>query len=133
LRWGLVSADPPIPHTDDALGAIGNFLTVRHQNESHAFVAMQVLEEIEHLSRSVGIEVAGRLVGEQQHWIVSQRSRNSDTLPFANRKLRWSMMEAMAHAHELQQLLRFSAPLPCTQRPLEHGDLHILERGQGRQ
>ena len=44
MSKAFLRVDPPVPHSDNAFGALRHFLTVRYQNDGHALVAVQVSE-----------------------------------------------------------------------------------------
>ena len=79
------------------------------------------------------IQIAGRLIGQQQLRIVGQRPRDRHALSLAHRKLGRQMSGAMRHPNQVQQLGRLFRALLRAERCLEHRDLNILERRQRRQ
>jgi hypothetical protein len=81
-----------------------------------------------------GIEVAGRLVGQQQHRLVGQRPGDGDALLLAARQLRRPMLEALAKPQPLQQRSASPRLRVLARRPgdeLGNGD--VLHCGELRQ
>ena len=89
-------------------------------------------QQVDDLLAGRAVQVAGRLVGEQDRRIVGQRARDRHALLLAARQLRRIVMAAIARAR-----LRRAAPRPARRRRRHAGDLHrhehVLERGQRRQ
>jgi hypothetical protein len=54
----------------------------RHKDRRAA--AIDVEENVENVGARVGVEVAGRLIGQQHLWIVDERPRNRDALLLAS-------------------------------------------------
>ena len=67
--------------------------------------------------RGARIEIAGRLVGKQQSWVVDQGPRNRHPLLLAARELTWRIALALAQTEELERSTcarrRGSWPLPA--------------------
>ncbi len=60
---------------------------VRHEHDGQAVGSVQVAQHGDDLGAGVRVEVAGRLVGEQQLGLVDERARDRDALLLASRKL----------------------------------------------
>ena len=72
-----------------------------HQNGVAGLV--QLTEQIDHDLFVGFVQIAGRLVGQNQFRLIDQRARDSHTLLFASGKLRWQMRQAFAEADTLQR------------------------------
>ena len=59
-------------------------------------------QHLEHLRRGVGVEVAGRLIADDQHRITCQRARDRDPLLLTTRQLRRQMIELVPQPDELR-------------------------------
>ncbi len=66
-----------------ALGALGGARVVRHHHDGLAVIAIERLQEIENLVAGLAIEIAGRLVGEQQRGVGDNGAGNADALLLA--------------------------------------------------
>src|SRR4051812_25360870 len=67
--------DPAVAHADDPVRGLGDLVVVRDQQDRLS-VRVQPLEELEHLSTTVRVERAGRLVGEEERRLVGERPRD---------------------------------------------------------
>ena len=89
-----------------------------------------VQQQIEHVAPVRAIEIAGRLVGEDQRRIVGQRARDRNALLLAARELRRIVMAAIVQPDFVEQRLR------ARRRIAPAGDLHrhldVFDRGQRR-
>ena len=63
-------------------GVLGDVLFVRHQHDGDAF-AVEVVKYTHDLFAGLAVEVAGRLVGKDQPWLVDQRPGNGHALLLA--------------------------------------------------
>ena len=66
------------------------------------------MEQLEHALRGARIEIAGRLVCQQQRWTGHQRTGNGDPLLLATRDLRGFLVGERAEADLLEQGARQS-------------------------
>src|SRR5262245_54341309 len=78
--------DPAVAEADDAVAVGGVLLRVRDLDDRHA-LGVERLEEAHDLAPLVGVEVAGRLVGEQQLGFRDERPGDADELLLAAREL----------------------------------------------
>src|SRR5580658_6624017 len=82
------------------------FRAVRYDDENGLLPLMQIEQQIsDYVGRRL-IEVARRLVAEQQKRLADQCAGQRDALLLAARKLRGAMVEAIAQPHLLEQLAR---------------------------
>ena len=63
------------------------------------------LEELGDVDTRGRIKRSGRLVGEENVWLVSHGSRDSDTLALTTGKLPWEMLRAVSEAYSLKNFL----------------------------
>ena len=68
--------------------------------------SLELVEERQHRLGVHGVEVAGRLVAQQQGGGAEQRARDRDALLLAARELRRQEVAAVAHADALERGLR---------------------------
>src|SRR5262249_13316037 len=95
-RAALDSIDP-IGHADD-------LTTVRHHHDGPAGLARERVEQIEHTRRRLGVEIAGRLIGENQRRVMDQRSRDGDALLLASREPLGIALAPAAQTDAIEQL-----------------------------
>ena len=92
-----------------------------------AALPVEAPQERKHLGRARRVEVAGRLVGEEQGRLVHQRPREGDALLLAAGELHRPMVRALGQADHVERLQR-RALAPCA--PLHArvvgGEQHVL-------
>jgi hypothetical protein len=82
---------------DAALGPVGD-IGVMRDHDYGGPLAMQLLEQRQNLIASIAIKSAGRLVGQDQRWLIDKCPSDGDALLLATRKLAWPMIFAMTQA-----------------------------------
>ena len=90
----LIGDDPAVAHLDPARGAGGDAHIVRHEHERHVPFAVQLLEQVEDHSGILAVEVAGRLIGEQDRWTIGQAACDGHALALPSREFRRKMMQS---------------------------------------
>ena len=93
-----------------AIGARGDRVVVRHEQDRHAALRAQLLEQLEHLSPGRRVERPGRLVGQQQPRLVRERAGDRDPLALAARQHRRLRARAARQPDLGQQLARPAPP-----------------------
>ena len=83
----------------------GEVEIVGGHHRSDAGLAYKLEKLLEHPLGGMWIEIAGRLVGKQDFWIIGDGARDSDSLLLAARQLRWPMVPALLKAKRAEQLL----------------------------
>lgn len=61
---------------------MGEFFVVRNNDDSEAVVT-QLLQQRDDAASSLGVEISGRLIGQQQARLIDERARNGGSLHFA--------------------------------------------------
>ena len=61
----------------------GDGRVVRHQDDREPVLAVELAEEIENLLARLRVEVAGRLIGDQERAAVDERAGDRDALLLA--------------------------------------------------
>jgi len=119
----------------DVNAAIGRGRDVDVVGDEHdrATQGVQVLEEREHLGARVGVEVAGRLVGEDQRGLGHQSPGDPDPLLLAARELGGLMVQSIAQAEALEGLLGLSETLAAADALVHQGRGHVLQGARARQ
>ena len=64
--------------------------------------------------RRMRIQIAGRLVSQDNIRVHDQRAAHRHSLSFPSRQFPWAMLQAIAHIHPFQQFCGF---LTCLPRP----------------
>ena len=75
---------------------------MRHHDDGLAVALVQLLEQRHDFARGPAVEVAGRLVGEQQVRLVGERARDRDALLLAARQFARTVLLAPAEAHRVR-------------------------------
>ena len=86
-----------------AAHAVRQFARVCHDDERHAFFAVQFNEQLAEVLGTGVIQRAGGFVGEEQLRLVDKRADNSDALTFAAGKLAGEVMEPFGEADAFEQ------------------------------
>ena len=83
---------------DRLVGLRGQLRIVRDEHDGGLAAAVDVDQEIDDLVAGAGVEVPGRLVGQQDRGLVRERPRDRDALLLAARELRRIVMAARPEA-----------------------------------
>ena len=94
-----------------APGAIGGVRIVRDHHDGLAVVAVERLQQIENLVAGLAIEIAGRLVAQQQRRVGDDGAGDADALLLAAGQLPRVVLRAIGEADDLQRDRRALAPL----------------------
>ena len=70
----LLASDPAVRHHDDAVGRRGEITVMGDDDHGAAVVMRQVHQDPLHVGAGGHVEVAGRLVGQDQQRIVGERA-----------------------------------------------------------
>ena len=110
----------PVGEEHDAVGGRGRRRVVRDHDDRLAELVDGAPEQVEHVAPGGGVEVAGRLVGEDDGRARDQRARDGDPLLLAAGELRRPVRAAVAEPDGLDQRL-------------EPGGVDVLARDAQRQ
>ena len=108
--------EPPVADVHLAAGRRGD-LGVVGDEDDRAARAVELAEELEHLAARGLVEVAGRLVGEDQGRVGDQRAGDGDALLLAAGQLGRLVVDAVAEAEPLERRGRPARPLAPGRRP----------------
>ena len=75
--------DPAVAQRDRALAALGDLHVVRDDDDGAGEAAVDVANQRENLFTGAGVEIAGRLVGEEHRGIDGERAGDGDALTLA--------------------------------------------------
>ena len=99
-------ADQPVAHPHDAVAGLADLRVVGDQEEGLAVLSVELAEEREDLGRPLGVQVAGRLVGEDERRAVDERTGDRHPLLLAARQLGRPVVGAVGEADEGECLER---------------------------
>ena len=133
----LVDLDLAVAELDDPRAVLGDVHFVRDQHDGDAALHVQLLEDVHDLDAGARVEVAGRLVRQQDRRLVDQRARDRDALLLAARQLVRVVVHALAEADDLEHFLRALVPLGglhlVRAAVVEQRQLDVVERRRPRQ
>ncbi len=111
----------------------GNLFLVCDHNQCHAAGLLEAGQQL-HDSRGVrAVQISGRLIGQQNRRIISQRPGYRYALPFPSGKLTRVLAHAMFQPHFAQQCLGTLPTCAAAIGHSEHGSLHVFNSTQCRQ
>ena len=102
----VVRTTRPSRSAIDHVGDRRQLRIVRHQHQRRPARAVDVEQQLDDRLPGGAVEIAGRLVGEQDRRIVGERPRDRDALLLAARELRRVVMAAIGQTDFVEQLLR---------------------------
>ena len=83
---------------DDAPGVAGDLVFVCDQDDGQPLLAVELLEHVEDLDAGARVEVAGRLVGEEEGGVVDEGAGDGDALLLAAGELGRLVFEPIGQA-----------------------------------
>ena len=105
---------------------------MRDHDDGLAVLAVQLLQQAEHLLGGLAVEVAGRLVADQQRRVGDDRAGDRDALLLAAGQLAGLVRGAIGQAHQLQRDRGILAPLRGRQAGQQQRQLDVALRRQHR-
>src|SRR5829696_2265467 len=126
LRW-LVGDDPPVAKLHYSLRPRGDLHVVRDEHDRDPR-DVQFFKQVEDLGAGSRVQVAGRLVGQQQGRVVDQRASYGHPLVLPAGELGWSMVRPLGEPDPLQDTEGPLASLLPAHACVDHRKLHVLER-----
>ncbi len=111
---------------EPAIRPRGNQCTMSHHHQRAAAFLAEDVEQIENANSNLVVEVARRLVGEQEARFIDNRTCDRDALPFSATQMCGAMSGAMAESDGSE---RFVCPPPsgCHRHARQtHGEHHVL-------
>ena len=79
-RSGADPNDAAIIHLDQAVKKVQRACIVGHDTNRHAFPIDEVTEHLHHLPSASAVKARGRLIREDQVWLIRQRAGDRDAL-----------------------------------------------------
>ena len=110
-RHRLVGDDAAVTEADEPRAVLGDVHLVRDEEHRDAALLVQALEDAHDLDARARVEVAGRLVGEQNRRLVDERARDRDALLLTAGELVRHVVIARAQAHRVEHRERALVPL----------------------
>src|SRR5207302_8929596 len=110
VAHGFVLADFSVAEHQHTLRKLRDVALVGHHDNGQALV-VQALKHFHDLDRSAAVQVARRLVGQQNRRPVHQRSRDRHTLLLSARHLRRKMFGAVGQSNHLERFRGSSVAL----------------------
>ena len=95
--------DPAVTEADQPRAVFRDVHLVRDEEHGDAALVVQPLEDAHDLDAGARVEVAGRLVGEDDRRLVDQRARDRDALLLAARQLVRDVVIALAEADGVER------------------------------
>ncbi len=111
--------DLAVAHPQTPREARGDVLVVGDEHQRRPLRG-EAVEQLDHRRPGLGVEVAGRLVGEDQGRALGERTRDRHPLTLTARQRARAVVEPMSEADALQRLARDPAPRPQRHAGVEH-------------
>ena len=105
---------------------------MRHHHDGLAEVPVEELQDRQDLVGRGAVEVAGRLVAQQQLGVGHDRARDRDALLLPARHLARIVLHAVGEIDHLERGLDVLAPLLAVEPGQQQRQLDVLRRGQHR-
>ena len=115
----------------DRVGQPGNVLIMRGHDESLPGVTAQLKEQLQNFVSGSFIEVAGRLVSQEQDRVMDESARDGHALLFATTEPVREGIEAVAKTDPLQQVFGAAVAFSVTSRQF-HRQGDVFENGERR-
>src|SRR5262245_37922864 len=122
----VVQRDRTAAYAPDQLAVVGG-------DEHGRAPRVDLAEQVHDLERQIGIEVAGRLVGEDDDGIVHERARDRDALLLAARELERKRVHPVLQPHPLEHLERAALLLRRRHPQDARHERDVLQHGLVRQ
>ena len=123
-----VGDDLPVEQADGAGGvAFGQLGVVRDHDDE--LLVRDLLQDVHDLDGGLGVERAGRLVGQQDLGVVDKGAGNGHALHLATGHLVRALVELVAEADLLQRLRGAPAPFGLADAGERQRQLDILQHG----
>ena len=117
---------------DHAAPDAANQLAIVRRDEHGRAARVHLAQQVHDVERQIGIEVARRLVGENQHRVVHERAGDGDALLLAARQLLRIRVHAVLQPDPLQHLKRLALLRRDGRAEHARHDRDVLEHGLSR-
>lgn len=112
------------------VGARGEIKIVRNKEQGGVLLAANIDDELHNRFARALVEVARRLVCENQRRAIDERARDGNALAFAAGKFRRQVRHAIGEPDTREQFLRLRAGLAHRRSRDACGEQHVFERRQ---
>ncbi len=126
-RHRLVAGDLAVGDADDAVGVFGDAQVVRDEDDGDAALRVQPLEQAHDLRAGLRVEVARRLVGQDDGRLGDQRAGDGDALLLAARQLVGVVLQPVAQPDGFQRLAGPLTPLARTHAGVDQRLLDVVD------
>ena len=130
-RHGLIAHHQTVAQRDDAVRMRGQRGVVRHHHQRRAFPPVEFQQQFEHLLAGLAIQIAGRLIGQQNRRLRDERAGQRHALLLAAGKLHRIVVQAVRQADAREQFPRARGHFRTRARQFRRQQ-DILFRGQSR-
>jgi len=125
-----LAADPAVADVDDPVGKFGRALVVAHDDECGAVTGRELGEQAVYGRRGHGVELAGRLVREEDSRAMRECRTGGNALLLAPREPVGSVACPLLEPDPCKQLERTHTSLACGGAREQKGQLDVFGRGQ---
>ena len=119
--------DAAVAERNRAIGAARDLEVVGDDHHGGAEPRVEIADQREDVVASLGVEVAGRLVGQQDGRIDRQRARDGDPLALAARQLVGQVIQPMVELYQGQELGGARADLRARPAPQVERQADVLD------
>ena len=128
-----VGLDQPVAHPQLPTRPGGDLVVVGDEHDGDPALGVEPFQDGHDLGAGAGVEVAGRLVGEQQRRVADERAGDGDPLLLTAGHLRGSMTEAMAQPDRLKRRDRALLAFGPADSAVDQGQRDVVHGAGARQ
>src|ERR1700730_13254788 len=103
VRYG-VADEVTVVQGEDAVETHGDVTIVRDHAGGRSDLRGGVEQDVDHGARGHGVEPTGRLIGENQGWLMNQATSDADPLLLSTRHLVGKLVLVAGEAETIEQL-----------------------------
>ena len=115
----------PVKQPEESVRFLSHGIVVGYHYDGGA-VAVERFEDVENFVPHGAVQVAGRLIGEDDLRVTDNRTCNGDALLLPARKLLRKMLHPVAQSHLLECFLRELAALPGGRIPVKQRNFDVI-------
>ncbi len=122
---------PSVEEAHHAAGLLGLRLVVGYHYDGAAVLLVELVEQVHDLDTHLGVQITGRLIGEDDVGVTYDRAGDGYTLALTAGELRREVAHTVAQADLLKYGLGQLATLRGRDLAIEQGKLHVVQHVQG--